>query len=75
VVEKRKETAMTAEIGATAGEIWHLLKSGGETSWRQIEKRIGRPQRLVAMGIGWLAREEKVEIREEAGVYYVSLKA
>lgn len=62
------------ELGATAGEVWHFLEANGETSWRQIEKRIGRPQRLVAMGIGWLAREDKVTIREEAGVYYVSLK-
>ena len=65
---------MLQEIGATAGEIWHLLRAGGETSWRQVEKRIGRSQRLVAMGIGWLAREGNVDVREEAGVYYVSLK-
>lgn len=62
------------EVGATAGEIWYFLEASGETSWRQIEKRIGRPQRLVAMGIGWLAREGKVQVREEAGVYYVSLE-
>ena len=62
------------EVGATAGEVWYFLEANGETSWRQVEKRINRPQRLVAMGIGWLARGDKVSIREEAGVYYVSLK-
>jgi hypothetical protein len=62
------------EIGSTAGEIWYFLEANGETSWRQIEKRVNRPQRQVAMGIGWLAREDKVNVREEAGVYYVALK-
>ncbi len=65
---------ITREVGATAGEVWYFLEANGETSWRQIEKRVNRPQRLLAMGIGWLAREDKISIREEAGVYYVSLK-
>lgn len=65
---------ITREVGVTAGEVWYFLEANGETSWRQIEKRVNRPQRLLAMGIGWLAREDKVSIREEAGAYYVSLK-
>ena len=65
---------MIGKIGHTAGEIWTFLDGKGETSWRQIEKQVSRPSRLVSMGIGWLAREGKVSIREEAGVFYVSLK-
>ncbi len=65
---------MKKEIGATAGELWHFLDAQGETTWRQIEKRVNRPQRMLAMGIGWLARENKIDIRKMSGVYYVGLK-
>ena len=59
---------------STAGELWHFLDAQGETTWRQIEKRVNRPQRMLAMGIGWLARENKIDIRKMSGVYYVGLK-
>jgi len=71
---KEGKAMINRDIGAAAGEVWHFLEANGETSWRQVEKRVNRPQRLVAMGIGWLAREDKVQVREEAGVYYVALK-
>jgi len=47
-------------IGEAAGEIWRLLESEGPLSTSAILNKIKRPQALVLMGIGWLAREDKL---------------
>jgi len=47
-------------IGETAGEIWRLLESEGPLSTSAILNKIKRPQATVLMGIGWLAREDKL---------------
>ena len=47
-------------IGQTAGEIWKLLKEEGPMSPAAIVRRTKKPQAVVHMGIGWLAREDKL---------------
>ena len=51
---------MFATIGDTAGEIWRLLESEESLSTSAILNKIKRPQAVVLMGIGWLAREDKL---------------
>lgn len=65
---------MLNAIGETAGEIWQTLKTQGPLSISAIASRIKRPQTMVYMGIGWLAREDKlIFTRTKQGVS-VSLK-
>jgi len=47
-------------IGETAGEIWRLLQAEGPLSTSAIVSKVKRPQGVVYMGIGWLAREDKL---------------
>ena len=47
-------------IGETAGEIWRLLESEAPVSTSAILSKIKKPQSIVLMGIGWLAREDKL---------------
>jgi len=47
-------------IGEAAGEIWKLLKEEGALSVSAIVGKTKRPQDVVYMGIGWLAREDKL---------------
>ena len=61
-------------IGEAAGEIWNLLDNKGPMSISAIVKRIQRSQSTVYMGIGWLAREDKLVFTESKGGMTISVK-
>lgn len=64
---------MIMEIGIVAGEIWHYLDAKGKASLSDIVSAINRPNDLVLMSLGWLAREGHV-LLEGDGDYQVSLR-
>jgi hypothetical protein len=68
-------TAKTAvmEIGDAAGEVWRYLDRHGASSLAQIRKGVPRPAEMVAMSLGWLAREEKLRIEQKGRVKKFSL--
>jgi len=61
-------------IGEAAGEIWKLLESEGPLSVSAIANKIKRPQAVVHMGIGWLAREGKLVFTETKRGMSISVK-
>jgi hypothetical protein len=61
-------------IGETAGEIWRLLKGRGPLSVSAIVSNSKRPQATVYMGIGWLAREDKLIFTQARRGISLSLK-
>lgn len=63
----------TERIGRTAGAIWHLLDSEGPVGLTQLVKRIDEPRDTVMQGLGWLAREGKVQVEEVGRKRVVSL--
>ena len=56
---------MDNEIGAAAGRIWQYLAEHGEATL---------PERLLQMGVGWLAREAKLRFVQERGVLKLVLQ-
>jgi len=52
---------MIEEIGTVAGGIWNLLNERGEMSISGVVKEINVSQSTAYMGLGWLARENKLE--------------
>jgi len=65
--------ASIASIGETAGKLWSVLDKSGKMTVSSLEKKVKAPAREIAMGIGWLAREGKIEIREEKRSLYIWL--
>ncbi|MBI4552642.1 MAG: winged helix-turn-helix domain-containing protein [Candidatus Latescibacteria bacterium] len=65
---------MIHEIGVTAGDIWRYLEANGTTSLSQLKVKLDQPENLIIMGIGWLAREEKVVIEKSGRGYAVALR-
>ncbi|MCC7084323.1 MAG: winged helix-turn-helix domain-containing protein [Pirellulales bacterium] len=63
-----------AEIGETAGAVWHTLKEQGPLTIAKLVKEIEAPRDVVMQSLGWLAREEKVEIEEDGRTRVVSLR-
>jgi hypothetical protein len=61
-------------IGETAGEIWRLLNQEGPASIPTIVSKVKQPQSAVYMGIGWLAREDKLVFTETKRGMSISIK-
>ncbi|VAX41609.1 hypothetical protein MNBD_PLANCTO02-1134 [hydrothermal vent metagenome] len=49
------------QIGAIAGTIWQFLNSNDQVSASKLVKEIEGSRDLIMQGIGWLAREGKLE--------------
>jgi hypothetical protein len=65
---------INAQIGETAGKIWHLLNDQGPQTFPQIKKKLDGSGELLSFALGWLAREDKVDLTQEKKVYRVTLK-
>jgi Mn-dependent DtxR family transcriptional regulator len=64
---------MKDKIGETAGKIWNLLKEKGEVNISQLPRLLNEKSVIVQQALGWLAREDKIEYRTEAGKTRISL--
>jgi hypothetical protein len=61
-------------IGETAGLVWNFLRSNGESSLSAVEKGIKAPRSTVSMAVGWLAREGKIQVKDEKRTVRISLR-
>jgi len=61
-------------IGEAAGEIWEILKDEKSLSVSAILRRVKQPRSVAYMGIGWLAREDKLAFIQTKGGWLISLK-
>ena len=69
-----KLTFSVEDVGVAAGLIWQLLNGKGEQSMAGIKSEIDGPADLVVAAVGWLAREEKLRIRNSGRSVFVSLR-
>ncbi len=67
-------TSCVASIGETAGVVWQTLSEKGPLSMAKIVKAVGQPRDQVMQALGWLARENKIEIVDERRMKMVSLR-
>ncbi len=65
--------AMTERIGATAGKVWQALKKQDEADIRQLPRIVAEKPVIVNQALGWLAREGKLEYREQGDRLLVAL--
>jgi len=62
------------QVGETAGKVWYALSSAGPQTLAQLKKNVNGSGELLSFGLGWLAREDKVEIVPEKKSFRVRLK-
>jgi hypothetical protein len=62
------------QIGEVAGLVWQTLNNEGPLSLAKLVKSIDQPRDLVMQAIGWLAREDKLEIDENSRGKAISLR-
>jgi len=65
---------MITRIGIVAGDIWHLLEQKGEVTLSLMTSEIAKSRDVILMGLGWLAREGHVILKEKAGDFRASLR-
>ncbi len=65
---------MTNAIGETAGKVWKFLDQKGEATLNQMKKGIKGDPNLILQAIGWLAREDKLQIEKKDRYLTYSLK-
>jgi hypothetical protein len=64
---------MKDKIGETAGGIWQILKMKGEVNVAQLPRLLNEKSAIVYQGLGWLAREDKIEYQSREAKTFVSL--
>jgi winged helix-turn-helix protein DUF2582 len=62
------------QIGETAGVIWKTLNKSGPLSITKLAEKTDVNRDLFMQALGWLAREDKVDISETKRGRIVSLK-
>ncbi len=65
---------MQDNIGKVAGAIWHYLSINGEATLTKLRRDIDGTESQVMMGIGWLAREGKLNFKKRRRATYIMLR-
>lgn len=65
---------MNETIGDAAGKIWHFLNENGPSTVTKMEKETGIAKNDIQRAIGWLAKEDKLNIETKGRVETISLK-
>lgn len=55
---------MKKKIGENAGLIWTYLNNEGEKDLKDVKKHTKLTDKDLYAALGWLAREDKIEIKE-----------
>lgn len=50
------------EVGVNAGTVWSLLEQKGRLSIREIGEFTNSKESLIFMSLGWLLREDKINV-------------
>lgn len=61
-------------VGETAGRIWETLSSDGPLTVSQLKKKVNGSGELLNFALGWLAREDKIDIVQDKKAIHVQLK-
>ena len=71
---KRVNLTLEEQIGFSAGQIYDYLNNNGESTFSKMKKELDLKGNFADLGLGWLARENKVEIEQKGPAVKVSLK-
>lgn len=62
---KLDETNLTYQIGSVAGIIWKIIDIWDEVDIKSIKKLSEADEKYIFSALGWLARENKINEKEE----------
>lgn len=62
------------KVGETAGLIWQAIDSQGSLKTTALKKLLKTNDMILHMALGWLAREDKIEMTASGRTFLVQLK-
>ncbi|MBR6030633.1 MAG: winged helix-turn-helix domain-containing protein [Bacteroidaceae bacterium] len=66
---------MTETVGTLAGAVWTALNENGAMNTKDLKKAAKiKTDKDLFLALGWLLREDKLEVAEEDKVITVTLK-
>jgi Winged helix-turn-helix domain (DUF2582) len=65
---------MKEEIGITAGKVWEYIYNHGTVTAIKLKSELGISNTMLYLALGWLAREDKIEVTESDHSFKISLK-
>ena len=71
---KRTDLDVRGVIGETAGEVYKFLEGRGEVPFKDVREGMANKGPLTMMALGWLMREEKLEVKVAQKGILVRLK-
>ncbi|PYU90884.1 MAG: hypothetical protein DMG25_16125 [Acidobacteria bacterium] len=69
-----QQSDIKAQVGETAGKVWQELSSAGPQTLAQLKKKFNGDSELLNLAVGWLARENKVDITPEKKTLRVQVR-
>jgi len=55
-------TEIKGQVGETAGQVWNTLTTEGPMTLTQLKKKLNGQGDLLGYALGWLAREDKIDM-------------
>lgn len=69
------QETMKQTIGLSAGQIYnYLAENEGQVSFSKMKKDLDLKGNFAELGLGWLAREEKIELAKKGNSLNVRLR-
>lgn len=65
---------LKGQVGETAGRVWQVLNTEGAQTLTQLKKKVNGNNEVVTFAIGWLAREDKIDITSDKKNLRLQLK-
>lgn len=70
-----QDTTLEQSIGLSAGQIYnYLAENEGQATFTKLKKDLDLKSNFAELGLGWLAREEKIELAKSGNSLKVRLK-
>ncbi len=61
-------------IGTIAGKVWKTLNSNGKMTVTSLTKKTSEKKDQILMALGWLAKEDKLDVKKKGNITYYNLK-
>jgi len=69
------QETMEQSIGLSAGQIYnYLAENEGQATFSKMKKDLDLKSNFAELGLGWLAREEKIELAKSGNSLKIKLK-
>ena len=66
---------MVQKVGETAGKVWTALSENGKMTTKELKKVTkAKTEKDILLALGWLLREDKINVTEGEEENYYALK-